>query len=102
MRRWYIPCGLLLGALALGCHHEVEMTPLMERTIYIPDKFYDIQAIGKDRAFVVGYGGKILETTNGGYTWNQRESGVTDALYAAKFTDDKHAWIVGQDALILH
>src|SRR4029077_4658063 len=66
MRRWIMPGGVTLLALALGCHHEVEMVPLAERTIYVTDRFYDVQALGKDRAFVVGYGGKILETTNGG------------------------------------
>ena len=102
MRRWYIPGGILLGALALGgCHHEVEMTPLIERTIYITDKFYDVQALSKDRAFVVGYGGKVLETTDGGYTWNTRDSGTDLALYSIKFVDDQHGWISGQDGLIL-
>ena len=40
MRFWSrsIPgaCGLLF--LALGCHHEVEMLPLIERTIYVTDR----------------------------------------------------------------
>src|SRR5512140_960092 len=102
MRRWYIPGGILLGALALGCHHEVEMTPLIERTIYITDKFYDVQALGKDRAFVAGYGGKILETTDGGYNWTARASGTDLALYSIKFIDEQHGWIAGQDGLILH
>ena len=72
----------------LGCHHEVEMVPLIERTIYTTDRFYDVQALTKDRAFVVGYGGKILETTDGGRTWEPRPSGVDIALYAVRFTDD--------------
>src|SRR5204862_144656 len=55
MRRWIIPGGIALFALALGCHHEVEMVPLAERTIYVTDRFYDVQALTKDRAFVVGY-----------------------------------------------
>ncbi|MEJ2457066.1 MAG: His/Gly/Thr/Pro-type tRNA ligase C-terminal domain-containing protein, partial [Novosphingobium sp.] len=45
------------------------MIPLIERTIYTTDRFYDVEAISKDRAIVVGYGGKIIETTNGGRTW---------------------------------
>jgi photosystem II stability/assembly factor-like uncharacterized protein len=102
MRRWYVPGVILLGTLALGCHREVEMLPLIERTIYITDKFYDVQALSKDRAFVVGYGGKVLETTNGGYSWTQRDTGLDNALYSIKFTDDTHGWITGQDGLILH
>src|SRR5438034_488517 len=101
MRRWIIPGGIAL-ALALGCHHEVEMVPLAERTIYVTDRFYDVQALTKDRAFVVGYGGKILETTNGGRSWEARPSGTELALYAVRFADDQHAFISGQDGLILH
>ncbi len=69
MRRWIIPGGVALFALGLGCHHEFEKVPLADRTIYVTDRFYDVQALGKERALVVGYGGKILETTNGGRTW---------------------------------
>ena len=103
MRRWLMSGGLaLLGGLVLGCHHEVEMVPLAERTIYATDRFYDVQALSKDHAYVVGYGGKILETTNGGSTWETHESGTDLALYAVRFTDDQHAFISGQDGLILH
>ena len=101
MRRWLIPPGVAVALLALGCHREVEMIPLAERTIYTTDRFYDVQALGKDRAFVVGYGGKILETTDGGYTWNERPSGVDTALYAVRFVDDQRGWISGQEGVIL-
>src|SRR5262245_5613776 len=57
-----ILCGVVLVALGIGCHHEVEMIPLVERTIYQTDRFYDVQAVSKQRAIVVGYGGKIVET----------------------------------------
>jgi photosystem II stability/assembly factor-like uncharacterized protein len=104
-RRWaasFLPGGLAFAAFALGCHREVEMVPLAERTIYVTDRFYDVQALSKDRAFVVGYGGKILETTDGGLNWTQRPSGVETALYAVRFTDPQHGWISGQEGLILH
>jgi len=102
MSRWSISGGIALLALALGCHHEVEMVPLAERTIYTTDRFYDVQAVSKDRAFVVGYGGKILETTNGGFSWDTRTSGTDLALYAVRFLDEQHGFISGQDGLILH
>jgi len=110
MRRWSIrgefagglAGGLALLVVALGCHHEVEMLPLVERTIYTTDRFYDVQAVSADRAFVVGYGGKILETPDGGRTWDVLSSGVDTALYAIDFSDDRHGWIVGQEGVILH
>jgi photosystem II stability/assembly factor-like uncharacterized protein len=98
---WVVPGGLALLAAGLGCHREVEMIPLTERTIYVTDRFYDVQALTKDRAFVVGYGGKILETTDGGTNWAVRSSGVDTALYAVRFTDEQRGWIAGQEGVIL-
>ncbi len=78
------------------------MLPLSERQIYVTDRFYDVQALGKDRAFVVGYGGKILSTSDGGLNWQVHPSGVQTALATLKFVDEKHGWVIGQDAVILH
>src|SRR5438128_12580600 len=102
MRRWSIPGGLALLVLSLGCHREVEMVPLIEKTIYITDRFYDVQALSTDRAFVVGYGGKIIETTDGGRSWTGHPSGVETALYALRFTDHQHGWVAGQEGVVLH
>lgn len=101
MRRRSIPVALGACILAFGCHREVEMVPLVERTIYVTDKFYDVHALSKDRAFVVGYGGKILETTNGGSSWDTRPSGTDLALYSIEMADDRHGWVVGQEGLVL-
>ncbi|MFN8545754.1 MAG: YCF48-related protein [Candidatus Binatia bacterium] len=102
MRFWSIPVGVVLCTLTLGCHREVEMIPLATRTIYNTDKFYDVQALGKDGAIVVGYGGKVLRTSDGGRNWEAGNSGVEDGLFAVKMVDDHSGWIVGQDGLILH
>ena len=102
MRRSCIPVATALLALGLGCHREPEMVPLIEKTIYITDRFYDVQALSTDRAFVVGYGGKIIETTDGGRSWTGHPSGVETALYAVRFTDDQHGWVAGQEGVVLH
>jgi photosystem II stability/assembly factor-like uncharacterized protein len=102
MRRRSIPLAIVLCALAPGCHREIEMVPLVERTIYVTDKFYDVHAVSKDRAFIVGYGGKILETANGGASWDVRPSGTESALYAIEMVDGTHGWIAGQEGSILH
>src|SRR5678815_5204814 len=93
--------GVLVLLSLYGCHHEVEMTPLVERTIYVTDRFYDVTAPSKDRALVVGYGGKILDTTDGGRNWTVVKSGVDKALYSI-YMKDNTGWIAGQDGLILH
>lgn len=102
MRHWCIPAGLLLAVAALGCHREIEMVPLADRTIYTTDRFYDVETLSKDRAFVVGYGGKLLETTDGGNNWQRHESGTDVALYSVDFVDEQHGFVCGQDGLILH
>src|SRR4029453_13529106 len=102
MRRRSIPLGVVLVVLAMGCHREVEMTPLVERTIYPTDRFYDVQAVSKDRAVVVGYNGKMLETRDRGRNWNVSKCGAAAALYGVRFVDEDHGWVVGQDGLIMN
>jgi photosystem II stability/assembly factor-like uncharacterized protein len=78
------------------------MVPLIDRKIAFTDRFFDVHAFSADRALVVGYGGKVLETVDGGSSWTQIDSGVTDhALYRMSFVDDTHGWVTGQDGLIL-
>jgi len=54
-----------------GCHHEVEVPPLPEQKIsLLGDRFFDVKALSADHALVVGYRGKILETTDNGRSWS--------------------------------
>ena len=93
---------LVLPLLALtACHGDVEKIPLVDRKIYITDRFYDVQAISPERAIVVGYAGKILDTRDGGRTWNVRESGTDNAIYKVHLIDGQRGWAVGQGGLIL-
>lgn len=102
IRRGLIAAGAVACALGVaGCHREIEMIPLIERTIYLTDRFYDVEAITKDHAVVVGYSGKILVTRDGGRNWSQQRSGTDLALYGVRFADERHGWIVGQEGLIL-
>ncbi len=95
---------LLLAALAAGtgCHSEVKEVPLLSRTIAISDRFYDVQALDADHAVVVGYGGKILSTADGGFTWTSVKVDANRALYRVRFIDANNGWISGQDGLLLH
>ena len=99
--RVHMVIGVALAALA-GCHHEGEDVPLIERKISISDKFYDVKALSPDRAIVVGYGGKILSTENGGRSWEVIPSGTDRALYNIHFADAENGWISGQDGVLLH
>jgi photosystem II stability/assembly factor-like uncharacterized protein len=94
----------LLGCLILfsACHQEINDVPLSNRLITISDKFYDVAALSPEKAIVVGYGGKILMTLDGGKSWQAKQSGTELALYSVKFADAQNGWVCGQDGLILH
>jgi photosystem II stability/assembly factor-like uncharacterized protein len=85
-----------------GCHPEVEVPPLPEAKIsIIGDRFFDVKALSADRAIVIGYRGKILETPDSGRTWNIVHAPTDRALYNIRFADAQNGWICGQGGLIL-
>jgi len=85
-----------------GCHPEVELPPLPEAKIsIIGDRFFDVKALSADRAIVIGYRGKILETPDSGRTWNVVRSPTDRGLYSIRFADAQNGWICGQAGLIL-
>jgi photosystem II stability/assembly factor-like uncharacterized protein len=94
---------LATAALVIaGCHQETEWEPLAEQKIYVADKFFDVYIAEPKRAMVIGYGGKIIETTDGGFSWNQVNSGTDRAIYSIDFAaGGKTGWIVGQQGLVL-
>src|SRR5215813_5290188 len=60
-----------------------------------------IHMLDADAAWVVGDGGTILKTTNGGGTWTPQPSGVTTNLRDVHFIDASRGWAVGDGGLIL-
>ncbi len=92
---------LIIGLGLAACHAEIEEVPLASQNIYFSDKYYDVKALGPEHAVIVGYGGKILETTDGGATFTRVASGTELALYKI-FARGKQMWISGQEGLILH
>ncbi len=103
MRRWLVAALGMAALFATGCHRvEEPLPPLPERLISISDKFFDVAALDADTAIVVGYGGKILRTEDGGFTWARIPSGTDEALYRVRFVDSQRGWICGQDGVILH
>jgi photosystem II stability/assembly factor-like uncharacterized protein len=93
---------LVLVCFLVACTREVTDVPLSSRLISIRDKFYDVKALSPEKAIVVGYGGRILLTTDAGKTWQPKESQTDVALYNVEFVDEQYGWISGQGGLILH
>jgi photosystem II stability/assembly factor-like uncharacterized protein len=84
-----------------GCHGDVEKTPLIDRKVYLTDKFYDVHAVSPERVIIVGYAGKILTTEDGGRSWAVRPSGTDNAIYKVRMLDQENGWAVGQSGTVL-
>ena len=63
---------------------------------------YSVNFPGKKQGWVVGDGGRILHTEDGGKTWRRQESGTQDELVHVKFINDKRGWVVGAKGTILY
>jgi hypothetical protein len=66
--------------------------------------FNDIHFINNMKGWVVGDGGVMGNTTNGGASWNTQTNPDTlnNSLYDVFFFDSDYGWAVGSDGLILH
>ena len=93
---------MLVLSLLSACKGTVEEVPLSTNLVAITDKFFDVEAFSVDKALAVGYAGKILITTDGGQSWQVKDSGTDVALYNIAFPDEHNGWISGQDGTMLH
>lgn len=94
---------LVAGFAVAGCHHDVELPPLADPKIsLLGDRFFDVKAVSAERALVVGYRGKILETTDAGRTWTIIPTPTDRALYNVRFADAQNGWICGEAGMILN
>jgi len=65
------------------------------------DHLYGVKALSKTDACAVGNYGAIYHTTNGGKTWEKRDSGTKLPLFSIDFADAQQGWIVGKSGEIL-
>ena len=61
-----------------------------------------ISFVNTMRGWVVGSGGTIMRTDNGGASWTAQNSGVTAELVDVFFLNPDKGWIVGESGTILH
>ena len=57
--------------------------------------------IDANNGIVVGNGGTILNTINGGTTWTSSTSGTTQNLNAVYYADASNVWACGNNGIIL-
>ena len=61
----------------------------------------DVDFVDAQHGWVVGTGGVIVATTDGGSTWKSQTSGTTESLQAVDFVDASFGWAVGYKGTIL-
>ncbi len=61
----------------------------------------DIYFLDEDIGWVVGQGGTVYKTTNGGNTWQKERTGLYNDLNAIHMVKNSTGWIVGEEGIIL-
>ena len=104
---------VLLVCLALGLGGCVPTTlpaavtsPWQEVQLDTEANPLDIAFVDSNHGFLVGTNRMILETSNGGETWQERILDLPEAenfrLISIDFNDGDEGWIAGQPGLLLH
>ncbi|MGH7858245.1 MAG: WD40/YVTN/BNR-like repeat-containing protein, partial [Candidatus Binatia bacterium] len=95
---WVVLALVLLGA----CHRGVEPVPLVDDLITLRDRWLDVATLDGDTVVVVGYGGRILRSEDGGENWVRVEAPTDRMLARVAFADRERGWVVGQEGVVLH
>lgn len=55
---------------------------------------YDVTFVSATKGFIVGAGGTVLETADGGATWTKRKNLTDDTIRQIIFSDPNNGWIL--------
>jgi len=77
------------------------LLPTAARAIVVKDNLYAVKTVSASEAWAVGNFGSVYHTTDGGKTWEARDSGTKVPLFGVDFAGDQ-GWIVGKSCVILH
>jgi len=67
----------------------------------VNENFYSVHIVD-NQAWIVGYYGTILHSTDRGETWEVQRSSTKNALFSVRFANAKNGWIAGSYGTILH
>jgi photosystem II stability/assembly factor-like uncharacterized protein len=87
-------CNGLVDAAEATCGWQSQTTPTS-------DALNSVFVRSATRVHVVGEGGTILITVNGGSAWTVQASGIGDNLNSVYFTSNSTGWAVGNNGAIL-
>ncbi|MBW0238415.1 YCF48-related protein [Pseudomonas sp. D1HM] len=68
---------------------------------HLPAPLLSVATAG-DAMIGVGLHGLIQRSIDEGRTWQQADSPVSSDLVQVRFRDERHGWIVGHDAVVMH
>jgi photosystem II stability/assembly factor-like uncharacterized protein len=92
----------LLGFFVIG--NLSLITQEQWKTVYInrsPNVFYNITFADSLNGYVVGQGGIMIKTTDGGATWDSINSGTNQTLYSVQFANKNIGYACGYNGTII-
>jgi photosystem II stability/assembly factor-like uncharacterized protein len=63
---------------------------------------FSVHFVDNNYGWAVGFFGTIINTNNGGLTWDRQKSGTDNVLWKVFFVDQEHGWAVGSNGTILY
>jgi len=66
------------------------------------EHLFAVESRGSSHAWIAGFEGTVLHTSDGGKSWEIQKSPVAVNLYDICFVDNDTGWIVGQRGTVLH
>ena len=66
------------------------------------ERFNDVAFVDENIGWVVGFGGRVLHTSDGGMTWAEQTSKTSAALSGITFADANSGWTVGGKGTVIH
>ncbi len=107
-----IACALLLLALLvamsslptgdLSAHAAPRPQVEAQQAKAGPINLYGVSGVDTDTAWIVGIGGTIFRTVDGGATWIPQDSGTQEDLLSVHAVDAETAWAAGRRGTVLY
>lgn len=89
---------LLFLLLAVACFGEAQQW--QELHTGVTEDLYDVCCIDTSNVLVCGQNGLIVKTTDGGRTWEQKNSNTGASLFLLKFADESIGFACGDETLL--
>ncbi|MBF2001080.1 MAG: photosynthesis system II assembly factor Ycf48 [Synechococcales cyanobacterium M58_A2018_015] len=96
---------LLCSSCARGYLPSTTYNPWQVVPLPTKETLTDIAFTNENHGWLVGQNATLLETTDGGKTWEQRSLDLGDELvysFSSVSFADQEGWIVGQPSILLH